>query len=80
MRTRPVEFPFHSLENSMYRFIYCLLLSITLPAQAQEAAAPLTLAAALQLAETGNPALSAARHELAAQDRKSTRLNSSHWE
>ena len=51
----------------MYRFIYCLLLSITLPTQAQEAAAPLTLAAALQLAGTGNPALSAARHELAAQ-------------
>ena len=51
----------------MYRFIYCLLLSITLPAQAQEAAAPLTLAAALQLAEAGNPVLSGARHELAAQ-------------
>ena len=51
----------------MYRFIYCLLLSITLPAQAQEAAAPLTLAAALQLAEAGNSTLSGARHELAAQ-------------
>ena len=51
----------------MYRLFYCLLLNITLPAQAQEAAAPLTLAAALQLAEAGNPVLSAARHELAAQ-------------
>ena len=56
----------------MYRLIYCLLLGITVPAylhaQAQqEAPGPLTLAAALQLAEAGNPSLSAARHELAAQ-------------
>ena len=51
----------------MYRLICFLLLGMTVPAQAQEAAAPLTLAAALQLAEAGNPALSGARHELAAQ-------------
>lgn len=52
----------------MYRLIYCLLLGLAAPAQAQqETAASLTLAAALQLAEAGNPTLSAARHELAAQ-------------
>ena len=56
----------------MYRLIYCLLLGISMPthlhAEAQqEAPGPLTLAAALQLAEAGNPTLSAARHELAAQ-------------
>lgn len=56
----------------MYRLIYCLLLGIAVPgpvlAEAQqEAPGPLTLAAALQLAEAGNPTLSAARHELAAQ-------------
>ena len=56
----------------MYRLIYCLLLGITVPAHLhaqaqQEAPGPLTLAAALQLAEAGNPTLSAARHELAAQ-------------
>ncbi len=55
----------------MYRFILFICVSLlTLPARAQGAAeppAPLTLAAALQLAEAGNPTLSAARHELAAQ-------------
>ena len=55
----------------MYRFILLISVSLlTLPARAQGAAeppAPLTLAAALQLAEAGNPTLSAARHELAAQ-------------
>ena len=55
----------------MYQFILLISVSLlTLPARAQGAAetpAPLTLAAALQLAEAGNPTLSAARHELAAQ-------------
>ncbi|WP_141213242.1 TolC family protein [Janthinobacterium sp. PC23-8] len=56
----------------MYRLIYCLLLGIAAPAPAlaeaqREAPGPLTLPAALQLAEAGNPTLSAARHELAAQ-------------
>ena len=55
----------------MYRFILFISVSLlTLPARAQGAAeppAPLTLGAALQLAEAGNPTLSAARHELAAQ-------------
>ncbi|OBV37012.1 TolC family protein [Janthinobacterium psychrotolerans] len=56
----------------MYRLMYCLLLGLIAPAPAfaqaqQEAPGPLSLGAALQLAEAGNPTLSAARHELAAQ-------------
>ena len=46
----------------------CAMPAPAVAAAVLESAAPLTLAAALALAAQGNPALSAARHELAAQD------------